>query len=120
MCMSREARQWHGGKTMIKVEEAIGTHLAHDITEIRPGVFKGPAFRRGHKIREQDVRRLMELGKRHLYILNLASDQVHEDDAVVELANALKGPGITFEGKPKEGKLQLKASCRGLLKIGYD
>ena len=28
----------------IKLQEAVGTKLAHDITEIRPGEFKGPAF----------------------------------------------------------------------------
>ena len=84
MCQSHEARQWPGGMTKINVEDAVGTRLAHDITEIRPGEFKGPSFRRGHRVREQDLCRLMRLGKRHLYILDLKDDQVHEDDAVLE------------------------------------
>ena len=117
MCQSRQTRPTNGGMTRIKVEQAVGTRLAHDITEIRPGEFKGPAFRRGHRVREQDVCRLMRLGKRHLYILDLDSDQVHEDDAVVELATALAGPGITFDRQPTEGKLQLRAAYTGLLKI---
>ncbi|WP_319407446.1 molybdopterin-binding protein [uncultured Desulfosarcina sp.] len=117
MCQSHHARQSNGGMTKINVEEAVGTRLAHDITEIRPGEFKGPSFRRGHKVREQDVCRLMRLGKRHLYVLDLNGDQVHEDDAVVELATALAGPGITFGRQPSEGKLQLKAAYTGLLKI---
>ncbi len=117
MCQSHSARQWNGGMTKIKVEEAIGTRLAHDITEIRPGEFKGPSFRRGHQVREQDVCRLMRLGKRHLYILDLKDDQVHEDDAVAELATALAGPGITYNREPREGKLQLTAAYTGLLKI---
>lgn len=37
----------------VKVEDAVGLRLAHDITEIRPGEFKGPAFRKGHS-REMD------------------------------------------------------------------
>ncbi|MBC2745281.1 MAG: molybdopterin-binding protein, partial [Desulfosarcina sp.] len=106
--------------TKIKVEEAVGTRLAHDITEIRPGEFKGPSFRRGYKVKHQDVCRLMRLGKRHLYILDLKSNQVHEDDAVAELANALAGPGITFDPEPREGKLQLKAAYSGLLKINTE
>jgi molybdenum cofactor synthesis domain-containing protein len=106
--------------TKINVQEAVGTHLAHDITEIRPGEFKGPSFRRGHKVREEDVCRLMRLGKRHLYILDLGADQIHEDDAVVELATALAGPGITFDREPREGKLQLAAAYTGLLKIATD
>lgn len=117
MCQSHHARQWHDGRTKIKVEDAVGTRLAHDITEIRPGEFKGPSFRRGHQVREQDVCRLMRLGKRHLYVLDLNADQVHEDDAVVELATALAGPGITFDREPREGKLQLTAAYAGLLKI---
>jgi hypothetical protein len=103
--------------TKINVEDSVGTRLAHDITEIRPGEFKGPSFRRGHRVREQDVCRLMRLGKRHLYVLNLNDDQVHEDDAVLELATALAGPGITFDREPREGKLQLTATYTGLLKI---
>jgi hypothetical protein len=120
MCQSHHARQYNGGMTKINVEDAIGTRLAHDITEIRPGEFKGPAFRRGHKVQERDVCRLMRLGKRHLYILDLKADQVHEDDAVVELATALAGPGVTFELAPREGKLQLQAAYTGLLKVKTD
>ncbi len=46
----------------INVEDAIGTRLAHDTTKIRPGEFKGPAFRRGRNVQEQDGCRRMRLG----------------------------------------------------------
>jgi molybdenum cofactor synthesis domain-containing protein len=117
MCQSSDPSGSNRGMTKISVEAAVGTRLAHDITEIRPGEFKGPSFRRGHKVREEDVCHLMRLGKRHLYVLDLDAAQVHEDDAVVELAAALAGPGITFGSRPKEGKLQLQAAYTGLLKI---
>jgi hypothetical protein len=104
----------------VKVEEAVGLELAHDITEIRPGEFKGPSFRKGHRVEEKDICHLLRLGKRHLYILNLDEGQVHEDDAVFELANALCGPGIVFSRTPKEGKLQLMAEHRGLLKVAVE
>jgi len=120
MRQSDQARQENGGMTKIKVEEAVGTRLAHDITEVRPGEYKGPSFRKGHEVQQTDVCHLMRLGKRHLYILDLNEDQVHEDDAVVELASALAGPGVTFSGTPKEGKLQLKAAYTGLLKVNTD
>jgi molybdenum cofactor synthesis domain-containing protein len=103
--------------TRIPVEKAVGTRLAHDITEIRPGEFKGPAFRKGHRIEPQDICHLQRLGKRHLYVLDLKEDQVHEDDAVAELATALAGPGVTYGGRPREGKLQLTAAYSGLLKV---
>ena len=117
MCPTHTTRPSNNSMAKIKVEEAVGTRLAHDITEIRPGEFKGPYFRRGHKVREQDICRLMRMGKKHLYILDLNADQVHEDDAVAELAAALAGPGITFGREPREGKLQLSAAHTGLLKI---
>lgn len=120
MCQTHQARRYHGGMTKIKVEEAIGTRLAHDITEVRPGEYKGASFRRGYKVQASDVCRLMRLGKRHLYVLDLDASQVHEDDAVVELATALAGPGVTFGREPQEGKLQLTAAYTGLFKVNTE
>ena len=104
----------------IKIEDAIGSALAHDITEVRPGEYKGPSFRKGHKVERKDLCQLMRLGKRHLYILDLDKDKIHEDDAVLELAMALSGPGVTFGRRPKEGKIQLKAAYDGLFKVNID
>jgi hypothetical protein len=52
----------------INVEDAVGTTLVHDITEVRPGEFKGVAFRKGHRVGHEDVCHLMRLGKRHLFV----------------------------------------------------
>jgi molybdenum cofactor synthesis domain-containing protein len=60
------------------------------------------------------------MGKRHLYVLDLENNQIHEDDAVLELAMALAGPGVTFSGTPREGKLQFKADYNGLFKVNVD
>jgi len=120
MCNANHSDPNQNNLTKIRVEEAVGTYLAHDITEIRPGEFKGPSFRKGHKVEHQDLCRLMRLGKRHLYVLELKENQVHEDEAVFELANALAGPGISFGSQPKEGKLQLQAAYSGLLKINTE
>ena len=104
----------------IPVEKAVGTTLAHDMTEIIPGKSKGPAFKKGHRVTSGDVCRLMRLGKNHLYVLDLKEDQVHEDDAVDELATALAGPGVIFSGFPSEGKLELRAAYAGLFKVNID
>ena len=101
----------------IRIEDAVGLRLAHDITEVRPGEYKGPSFRRGHKVRNEDLCHLMRLGKRHLYQLDTDLNRIHEDEAVLELATALAGPGVTFGHTPQEGKLQLKAAYDGLLKV---
>ena len=47
----------------IKLQDAVGTKLAHDITEIRPGEFKGPAFRKGHTVCNEDLCHLQKFGK---------------------------------------------------------
>ncbi len=105
------------GVKTIPVTEAIGMVLAHDITEIRQGEFKGRAFKKGHVIREEDVCHLQRLGKERLFVLNITEDEMHEDDAAYQLANALMGEGVEIQGEPKEGKINIIASRDGLLKI---
>ncbi|MFP3927436.1 MAG: molybdopterin-binding protein [Desulfobacteraceae bacterium] len=101
----------------ISIDEAVGTVLAHDITEIRPGQFKGPAFRKGHIVREEDIEHLRRLGKNHLFVLKIAPGELHEDEAALRLARALSGAGVVFDRSPAEGKIQLSAEYSGLLKV---
>ena len=101
----------------IKVEDAVGTKLAHDITEIRPGEFKGPAFRKDHTVCDGDICHLQRLGKDHLYVLDLEQDEIHENEAALILGDALAGEGVTFERAPKEGKVRLLAQHDGLLVV---
>jgi hypothetical protein len=75
----------------IKSEEAIGMTLAHDLTKIVPGEFKGPMFRKGHVISKEDIDELLKIGKEHIYILQLEKGEVHEDDAALRLAKAITG-----------------------------
>ncbi len=101
----------------VTLEEAVGLPLAHDITEIRPGEFKGPAFKRGYVVQEKDLDHLRRLGKMNLYILSIEDDEYHEDEAVEVLAKALCGENVGWDGEPHEGKLRLKARTDGLLKV---
>ncbi len=102
---------------VVKIEDALGQALAHDITEIRPGEFKGPAFQRGHVLSSEDLDHLRRLGKNHLYILKPETAEMHEDEAAEALAAALCGSGVGWQGAPREGKLALKAQLDGLLKV---
>ena len=101
---------------VISVEEAIGHPLAHDITEIVPGKHKGPAFRRGHIVRAEDIPKLLDVGKRHLYVMELEKVELHEEDAAKSLAAAAAGPHLTLT-EPSEGRVNLVAEIPGLLKI---
>ena len=101
----------------IPLEKAVGTVLAHDITEVRPGEFRGPAFRKGHIVCEQDICHLQRLGKESLFVLEISEDEMHEDDAAIALARALSGKGVAMKGEPREGKVHIVAETDGLLKI---
>ena len=104
---------------VIPVEEAIGLPLAHDITEIVPGKHKGPAFRRGHVIRPEDVAKLLDVGKAHIYVMDLEKDEVHEEEAARRLAKAAAGENLTLTD-PSEGRVNLVAEISGLLSIDVD
>ena len=108
------------GRKSIPVTEAVGTVLAHDITEIRPGEFKGRAFKKGHIIRQEDVCHLQRLGKEHLFVLDIRDDEMHENDAAYALANSLMGKGVMIKGEPKEGKINIVAGIDGLLKVNKE
>jgi len=101
----------------IKLKDAVGTKLAHDITEIRPGEFKGAAFRKGHTVCNEDLCRLQKLGKNHLYLIDLEADEIHENEAAAIVAEALAGDGIGWKNEPSEGKIGLMAEIDGLLTV---
>lgn len=100
----------------IPVEQSVGTVLCHDITRIVVGQSKGPAFRRGHVVTDQDIPALLDIGKASLYVYDPEDGYIHEDDAAFRLAAAATGRNITFSG-PSEGKITLTAAIDGLLSV---
>lgn len=99
----------------IHVEKAVGMILCHDITEIVPDVFKGRAFKKGHVITEEDIPKLLNLGKRYVFVSDF-DGRVHEDDAAKRIAVAACGPGLSMS-EPCEGKVTFVAETNGLLKV---
>jgi molybdopterin biosynthesis enzyme len=102
----------------VPVEDAVGMVLGHDITQIIPGKFKGPAFKKGHVLKQEDIPRLLDMGKRHIYALDLKDGFVHENEAAERIARAAAGAGISLTS-PSEGRVNLIADVRGLLKINF-
>ncbi len=105
---------------VINTENAVGTILGHDITEIVPGEFKGVAFKKGHVIKEGDIERLLRIGKEHIYIFELNEDEYHEDEAAMALGKLICGKGIHYTNPPHEGKINIEPEYRGLLKINRE
>lgn len=100
----------------IKTVDAVGHVLCHDITQIIKDVSKGPVFRKGHVIREEDIPVLLSVGKDHIYVWENDETMMHENDAAEVLCEICKGENIS-RGEVKEGKIELRAECDGLFKI---
>ncbi|GGD94687.1 molybdopterin-binding protein [Paenibacillus nasutitermitis] len=92
----------------VPVRQAVGLRLAHDLTQIIPGQFKGRLFTKGHIVTEADIPKLLDIGKEHIYIMELGEGELHEDDAAHRMALALHGEG-TVLSEPHEGKVSIKS-----------
>ncbi|MDO4170104.1 MAG: molybdopterin-binding protein [Lachnospiraceae bacterium] len=103
----------------IKTEDAIGHVICHDITMIVKDQYKDAVFRKGHVVKEEDIPVLLSIGKDYLYIWEKDESMYHEDEAAVILADACEGAGME-RSKPKEGKIELKATEDGLLQIDVE
>ena len=104
---------------LIRTEDAVGSVLCHDITQIIPGVVKDAVFRKGHVVTEEDIPVLLSVGKEHLYVWEKQEGMLHENDAAEVLRQVCQGDHMEAS-EPKEGKIELKAQCDGLLKINRE
>lgn len=101
----------------IPVEQAVGHVLCHDMTQIVPGKFKGPRFRKGHVVTAEDVPVLLSMGKRSIYVWEMRPGMVHENDAALQLCRLAEGAGCTHASDIKEGKIELKAAYDGCFRV---
>jgi len=99
----------------VKVEEAVGLKLGHDVTVAVEG-FKGVAFSRGHRIEACDIPALLDIGKRHIFICEDDDTAIHEEDAARRLAQMCKPDQVEAIG-PSEGKIVFKAKARGFFRV---
>lgn len=100
----------------IKTVDAVGQVLCHDVTKIVPNEYKGPLFRKGHIIKEEDINPLLSLGKDILYVWEDLEGYIHENDAAERLKNLLVGKNIDIT-EVKEGKINLISKVDGIIKM---
>ena len=101
---------------LIKTEDAVGHVLCHDMTQIIKDKYKDARFRKGHVVTEEDIPVLLSMGKEHLYVWEMTSGMVHENDAAERLL-ALCGQENMTRSEVKEGKIELKAACDGVFLV---
>lgn len=100
----------------IKTQDAIGHVLPHDMTRIVKDEFKGPAFKKGHIIKEEDIPLLLEMGKEHIYVLEKDENMIHENDAAKRLANICINDYMEMTDV-QEGKIEIKATVDGFFEV---
>lgn len=99
----------------VRVQDAVGMELCHDITEMNDS-FKGPVFKRGHIIQQQDIAHMLRIGKQHVFVWEEQAGEVHEDDCARRLAAMAAVAGAHYT-EPSEGKVLLLADQRGMLRV---
>lgn len=99
----------------VRVEEAVGMTLCHDLTEMRDG-FKGAAFKRGHVITEADIPHMLDIGKRTVFVWEENAGEIHEEDAALRMAAMAPVAGAHYTA-PSEGKVLLLADQEGMLRV---
>lgn len=99
----------------VKVQDAIGMTLCHDITAMVDG-FKGAAFKRGHVVTQEDIPRLLDIGKQHVFIWEENAGEIHEEDAARRLSQMTTVNGAHY-GSISEGKVQLFADQDGMFRV---
>ena len=104
----------------IRVEDAVGEMLCHDMTGIDDSGRKCVRFKRGHVVTKEDIPGLLNIGKDHIFVWEPAADEVHEDDAALALAEVLCGDNLSYDKKPSEGKIQVNAAAAGLFTVNRD
>ena len=104
----------------IRVQDAVGHALVHDIVRIVIGEVKDTPFRRGHVITEADVPKLLDLGKEHIYVMEPEDEGfLHEEDVARALYAIAKGDHM-HDGPMAQGKIEAIADADGLLKVDVD
>ena len=104
----------------IKIEDSVGCILSHDVTKIVPGEFKGRLFKKGHVIKEEDIEKLLDIGKEHIYVWEPKEGQLHENDAAKRIKDLVLVKGCYISEEIKEGKIDFFANAQGIVKINKE
>jgi hypothetical protein len=94
----------------------VGLVAAHTVRNAAGTKF---ILRKGDVVRPEHLAPLQALGHRHLHLVEIGEDDVHEAEAGRRLAQAVAGPGVDSRG-PTESQFTLVARHRGLLRVDAD
>ena len=99
----------------LSVASAEGSILGHNIVDDQGRRI----LRKGKALSGDDLKLLLGLGRRTVYVAQLDADDVDEDTAAGRLAAAASGPGIR-RSQARTGRVNLYATERSLLRVDLD
>ena len=99
----------------VSVYDAVGMALCHDITAVQNGI-KGSVFKRGYSIQEDDIPKLLDIGKRTVFVWEENAGEIHEEDCAHRLAAMTTVTSAHYEG-PSEGKIVSFADTCGMFRV---
>ncbi len=96
----------------VPLEEAEGKVLGHNIS----GRDGERAFRKGRRLRREDLAELRRIGRTLVYVAQLEDADVDENTAAARLAEAAIGAGLNLS-RPANGRVNIRSPVRGVLRV---
>jgi len=99
----------------LAVPEALGTILMHNVAD-DAGT---KVLKKGIRLTEEHLAQLAEMGRATVDVAVLEKGDLHEDEAAMSLAAALKTEHMTLS-RPAGGRVNLRTQMDGLLQVEAD
>ena len=94
------------------VSDVQGTILMHNVADAQGK----RTLKKGIRLEREHLAQLAESGRSTVEVAVLEADDVHEDDAVLALAEAMQTEGL-FHSRPAGGRVNLRTTLDGLLEV---
>ena len=99
----------------VPLSEAKGKILGHNIA----GANGQRLLRKGRPLTGEDLEKLRRLGRKSVYVAQIESDDVEENQAARRVAQAVCGPGLHMTGVAS-GRANLLAKEQGVLRVDVE
>src|SRR5512143_3153027 len=99
----------------VPLAQAAGKTLGHNIA----GLDGRRVLRKGKPLTSDDIELLERLGRKSVYVAEMAADDMSEDTAARRVAEVVMGSGLRLSG-PASGRVNLSATALGVLRVDVD
>ncbi len=94
----------------VPLDEAVGAILAHSVA------VAGGKLRKGKTLDARDIAQLRDAGNSEVIVARMSAEDVHEDLAAAELADAMQVDGLTATAA-STGRVNIVAQASGIVEV---